>query len=217
LENNPVWYNELLRIPIKTVRRKTNLSAIEPVKKDAEGKDIGFVKPGNNHHIAIYVDENGKRQEHLCSFWHAVERKKYLLPIIIKNPKAVWDKILANKEHYPESFLVKLPNDNWIYEESLQQNEMFILGMNNDDFEKAIKEDDKSLLSKHLFRVQKLSVKSNGQIDIWFRHHLETELIDSATAKISRRFINVQSIGALQNENPIKVNINRLGNIKPTL
>ena len=208
LDNNPVWYNAELKIPIKTIRRKTNLSAIEPVKKDTEGNAIGFVKPGNNHHIAIYIDEKGKRREHLCSFWHAVERKKYLLPVIIKKPKEVWDKILNNKENYPENFLEKLPNDRWIYEESLQQNEMFILGLTKDKFEDAINKNNKPLLSKNLFRVQKMASS-----DYWFRHHLETELIDSNEAKLAKRFFRFKSIGAFIKENPIKVNIDRLGNI----
>src|SRR5699024_3863450 len=45
------WYeDEGLERPIKSVRCFTGLSALVPVKKDEEGKDIGFVKPGNNHH-----------------------------------------------------------------------------------------------------------------------------------------------------------------------
>jgi len=215
LEENPIWYNKEKKIPIKTVRCFTRLAAVEPVKKDPDGNIIGFVKPGNNHHIAIYTDEHGKKQEHLCSFWHAVERKKYRLPVIIKNPKEVWDKILSQKENYPDSFLEKLPGDKWIYEVSLQQNEMFILGMTREDFEKAIKENNKAELSRYLYRVQKLTVIGKGQINIWFRHHLETELNDSGAAKISRRYINIQSIGAFLKENPMKIKVDRLGDISP--
>lgn len=216
LEENPVWYNKALRIPIKSVRMFTGLSSVEAVKTIDLRSNIeyyNYVKPGNNHHIALYVDENGKNHEHLCSFWHAVERKKYLLPVIIKNPKEVWDKILSNKQNYPENFLEKLPNDKWVYNESLQQNEMFILGMTKEGLENGIRINDKAVFSKHLYRVQKLSIKNNGQIDIWFRHHLETELNDTSVAKFSRRFINVQSVVSLQKENPIKVKVDRLGNL----
>lgn len=213
IENNPVWYNEEKKIPIKTVRMSTGLSSVEPVKKDQNGKDIGFVKPGNNHHIAFYVDENGKNVEHGCTFWQAVERKKYKLPVIIKNPKVVWDKILQQKDEYPQNFLEKLPKDKWRLVESLQQNEMFILGMSTEEYENATKGNNKACLSKYLYRVQKISIKSNGQIDIWFRHHLETELIDTNESKISRRFINVQSISAFLKESPVKVKVDRLGNI----
>lgn len=208
LETNPVWYNKEKKIPIKTVRCFTGLSAVEPAKKNDNGEAIGFVKPGNNHHIAIYVDGNGNRREHLCSFWHAVERKKHLLPIIIKNPKDVWDKILVNKENYPNTFLEKLPNDGWIYEESMQQNEMFILKMTTEEFEKALAENNKSVLSKHLYRVQKMASS-----DYWFRHHLETELDDSKESRQANRFIRLNSVSAFIKENPIKVNVDILGNI----
>lgn len=214
LENNPVWFNEEKRIPIKTVRMLTGLSSVEPVKKDANGKDIGFVKPGNNHHIALYIDENGDKQVHACTFWHGVERKKFSIPIVIKKPKEVWDNILNDRDKYPQNFLGKLPNDKWLYIESLQQNEMFILGLAKDDAESALQSEDYKCLSNHLYRVQKLSIKGNGQIDLWFRHHLETELNDSNEAKVSKRFYNVQSIGAFEKLNPIKIRIDSLGQLK---
>lgn len=213
LENNPVWFNEAKRIPIKTVRMVTGLSSVEPVKQDQDGNDIGFVKPGNNHHIAFYNDENGKKQQHVCTFWHGVERRKYGVPIIIKDPKGVWDRILGEKVKYPQNFLEKLPNDGWSYSQSLQQNEMFILGLHRTDFEEAKELRDYQLLSDHLYRVQKISVKGNGQMDVWFRHHLETELVDSNEAKVARRFYNIQSMGAFERLNPIEVRIDNLGQL----
>ena len=75
LENKPVWLNEEKRISIKTVRCFTGLDAVAPVKYNDQKEAIGFVKPGNNHHIAIYVDKDGKKQEHTVTFWDAVERK----------------------------------------------------------------------------------------------------------------------------------------------
>ncbi|HWC53265.1 MAG TPA: HNH endonuclease domain-containing protein, partial [Chitinophagaceae bacterium] len=211
LEENPLWYNKEKKIPIKTVRCFTSLTAVEPVKKDIEGNAIGFVKPGNNHHIAIYLDENGKRQEHLCSFWHAVERKKYKLPVIIKNPSEVWDKVLTQKENFPESFLEKLPGDKWTYEESLQQNEMFVLGMIKEDIEKAIKENNKALISKHLYHVWSIS-----ESDYWFKHHLETkntELKAIESAKESKRYFRFKSISSFTIVKPLKVKVDRLGDI----
>ena len=80
-----VWYNEKKQIPIRTVRCFTGLSAVEPIKKDENGKDIGFAKTGNNHHIAIYKNADEKLLQHSCTFWHAVERKKYKIPIIIND------------------------------------------------------------------------------------------------------------------------------------
>jgi CRISPR-associated endonuclease Csn1 len=208
LENNPVWYNEEKKIAIKTVRCFTGLSAVEAVKKDDMGNDIGFVKPGNNHHIAIYVDEHGKKQEHVCSFWHAVERKKFGLPVVIEDVKSVWDAVLENKGEFPDSFLSKLPFDTWVFEQSLQQNEMFILGLPKEDTEKAFLENNKSLLSNSLYRVQKLATTN-----YMFRHHLETQINDSNEAKLSKRFIHIRSIASLLECNPIKIKINNLGEI----
>ena len=209
LENNPIWLNEEKKIKIHSVRCFTGLAAVEAVKKDSNGRIIGFVKPGNNHHIAIYTNEQGKKLEHVCSFWHAVERKKYGLPVVISNPRAVWDKILLDKESYPQSFLDKLPQDGWIFQLSMQQNEMFLLGLSTLEADQAIEANNRALLSKHLFRVQKLT-----SINYYFRHHLETELIDTDAAKLVKRFYSVRSIGSLEALNPCKVNINNIGEIQ---
>lgn len=214
LEKDPVWYNEEKKIAIKTIRCFTGLSAVEPVKKNEQGVDIGFVKPGNNQHLAFYIDENGKRQEHVCSFWHAVERKKYNIPVVIKNTKKVWDKILENRKEYPETFLSKLPLDNWTFEQSLQQNEMYILGLAKEDAEKLILENDKKVISKYLYLVWSVS-----EDNYWFRHHLETKNSDlkkTEGAKESKRYYLFKSIGAFINAIPIKIRINNLGELNIT-
>ncbi|NCI47376.1 type II CRISPR RNA-guided endonuclease Cas9 [Sediminibacterium soli] len=208
----PLFYDAEKKIPIRSVRMFTGLSNVEPVKKDTNGRNIGFVKPGNNHHIAFYIDESGKVVEHSCTFWHAVERKKYGIPVIIKEPGKIWDKLLNG--NYPEEFLNKLPKDQWIYQESLQQNEMFILGFGTETLEQQINNTNKITLSQNLYRVQKMSIKGNGQLDITFRHHLETQLNDSSTAKESKRFYNIQSIGAFEKLNPQKIRITGLGDIQ---
>jgi len=208
---SPVWLNEEKQIPIKTVRCFTGLAAVVPVKKDNEGRDIGFVKPGNNHHIAIYLDENGKKQEHICTFWHAVERKKYGIPVVIQDPKEIWSLILTSSLKYPDSFLSKLPLDNWRFNHSLQQNEMFILGMQKEELMKALQENNKELISKYLYVTWSIS-----ESDYWFRHHLETknsELKSIPGAKESKRYYRCKSIGAFELLNPLKVKITNLGDI----
>lgn len=206
------WYeDEGLKYPIHSVRCSTGLSAVVPVKKDENGIDIGFVKPGNNHHVAIYVDNEGNRREHICTFWNAVERKKYGFPVVIKDTNMVWDKIaLAGDDAYSQTFLDLLPKPNWALELSMQQNEMFILEMEEDEVRFAIENNDYKLLSEHLYRVQKLS-SSN----YWFRHHLETQIVDDEKSKKSKRFINVRSLSALFALKPFKVKIDYLGNIMP--
>ena len=201
------WYeDEGLERPIRSVRCLTGLSAVVPVKKDENGTDIGFVKPGNNHHVAIYVDADGKGQEHVCTFWNAVERKKYGLPIIIKDANEVWDKItMAGDDVYPQSFLSLLPKPDWTLKLSMQQNEMFILGMEEDEVKYAIESKDYKLLSEHLYRVQKLSSS-----DYNFIHHLET---DVQKKTMSKRIASLKGLFALK---PFKVRIDCLGNIIPS-
>lgn len=205
------WYEDegLLR-SIRSVRCFTGLSAVVPVKKDKLGQGIGFVLPGNNHHVAIYVDDSGDRIEHVCTFWHAVERKKFGIPVVIRDANAVWDKIQMMPENtFSDSFLEMLPKMNWSFELSMQQNEMFIMGMGKEEIEYAIEKKEYKEISDKLYRIQKIS-KSYYM----FRHHLETQLVDDADARASKRFFLIQSFGALFEKNPYKVKIDFLGNIQ---
>ena len=205
----PLYINKEKQIPIKTVRCFTGLTLVEPIKKDSSGKPIGFVKPGNNHHIAIYTDKDGNKIEHVCTFWHAVERKKYGIPIIIKDTTKVWDKILSQpEEKYPKSFLEKLPDNNLKLKLSLQQNEMFLLGLTDEEINSYIQEKNYAMLSEYLYRVQKIP-----RSDYYFRHHLETQIIDTKEAKELKRYFNIQSLQKLEKMNVTKVRIDKLGHI----
>ena len=111
----------------------------------------------------------------------------------------------------PQVFLDKLPPDNLKLQFSLQQNETFILGLSNEAVEEAIEQNNKQLLSKHLYLVWSVS-----DTDYWFRHHLETknsELKSIMSAKESNRYYRFKSIGALNKINPVKVRLNHLGEI----
>lgn len=206
LENNPVWYNKEKGIKIRTVRCATGLSAVEPITKNTSGDAIGFVKPGNNHHIAIYKDESGKLREHVCTFWHAVERVKYGIDPVIKDPSSVWTSVLNDTSTYEESFLSKLPDDKWTFVESIQQNEMFLLGLQPIEIERATAEGNNELLSKHLYRVQKIAARN-----YCFRHHLETAIDDSKESAKALRFHIIQSFDAFSKLYPKKVIVSCLG------
>lgn len=206
-----LWFNEEKQIPIITVRlfARPDAANLQAIKKDENGKDIGFVLTGNNHHIAIYDDKDNKLIQHSCTFWHAVERKKYNIPPVIKNSSEIWNQLL-NKA-FPETFLDKLPADNLNLKFSMQQNEMFILGLSTEEFDEAFKKNDKSLLSKHLYLVWSIS-----ENNYWFRHHLETKNSDlkkTDGVKESKRLYNIRSLGSLLSLNPIKVRLNHLGEI----
>ena len=204
----PIFADAAHRMPIRSVRLFTGLDAVEPVKY-VGGIPIGFSKPGNNHHIAIYRDKEGNRFEHVVTFWHAVERKRYGLPVIIQDTDAVWEQIEG--ESLPESFLKNLPAPGARLELSLQQNEMFVLGMKEDEFNDAIREKDNRMLNKHLYRVQKI-----GSMYYVFRYHTETQIDDSAGALAMHKFYRCRSFGAFDSMNPHKVRISITGGIIPS-
>ena len=182
--------------------------SIRAIRYNANGEPITFVKTGNNHHVALYKDKNEKYQEHLCDFWHAVERKKYKLPIIIEHPDKIWDHILEESDKYPQDFLNNLPDPSWDFVFSFQANEMFILGLSNEEFDQYINDKNYAILSNHLYRVQKISSSYYS-----FRKHIDTSVNeDDCYAKINM-FKRLRSINALIKENPIKVRINYLGEI----
>jgi CRISPR-associated endonuclease Csn1 len=201
LENNPLYQNKNKKIPVKTVRCFTGAEAIEPIRKNENGFDIAYVKPGNNHHIALYLDHDNNIKMHLCTFWHAVERKKYGLPVIIKQPSEVIDVILEDAEKYPDNFLEKLPDGKWKFVQSFQQNEMFVLNLTKDAFDEALSSNDFKLISDNLYRVQNLS--STGYF-IVFRLHF------SVTADTPFERVGFSSFNDF---NGIKVSINNLGMI----
>lgn len=210
----PVWLNKEKQIQIKTVRCFTGLSAVEPISKDKNGNNIGYVKPGNNHHIAIYSDSDGNLVEHICTFWHAVERKKYGINVIIRNPKEIWDRLIADKD-LPNEFLEKLPADNLSLVQVFEQNEMVVLGLTNEKFSNLCETKRLDLISNNLYIVWSVS-----ESNYWFRHHLETknsELKKIETAKLSKRIYNIRSLSSLQQLNPIKVRVDHIGNIQPVL
>lgn len=201
----PLYSDDACTIPIRSVRMFTGLDAVEPVRF-INGNPVGFSKPGNNHHVAFYRDSEGVIFEHVVSFWHAVERKYYGIPAIINDTSEAWD-IIAGQE-CNDSFLQNLPKPGAKLELSIQQNEMFILGMTNDEFNDAIREGDTALLSKYLYRVQKI-----GAGYYVFRFHTETQVDDSNTALEMKKFYRIRSIPAFNKLNPHKVRISITGDI----
>ena len=211
----PLYSDAAQTMEIKSVRCYTGLQdrAVAAVRFNEQGEAIGYAKTGNNHHIAIYQDANGQYQELVVSFWQAVERKRYGLPIVIEDPKAVWDRVMDMD--LPQAFLETLPKDDWQFVVSLQANEMFILGLEDGDFEMAMENKDYQLLNKHLYRVQKIRSK-----EYTFRHHIETSVDDKydnkpnpALSMSMKKLINIRSFGGWWDQYPHKVRVNLLGEI----
>ena len=203
LNENPIWLNKESGIAIKrvTIRGVSNAEALH-TKKDHFGNEIldkngkplpvDFVSTGNNHHVAIYKDENGKLQDEVVSFYEAVARVQQGLPIIKKQHELGWE-----------------------FQFTMKQNEMFVFP--TDDFDPSeidlLNPENNRLISSHLFRVQKFSKAeygNNAVRDYVFRHHLETELIDKKetreiTYKVAKSLPKLEGI--------IKVRINHIGQI----
>ncbi len=161
LDKNPIWLNEEKGISIKrvTISGVSNVEALHE-KRDHLGNLIldeknqpvqsDFVSTGNNHHVAIYKDEQGKLHENIVSFYEAVQRVNSGFSVIDKtyNRHLGWQFIFTMKQN---ELFVFPPED-------LNLSEMDILDENN-----------ACLISKHLFRVQKIAKKN-----YLFTHHLET-------------------------------------------
>lgn len=199
LDENPIWLNKEAGISIKRVKIKGIANAI-PLrdKKDHNGdfildeeekkQPVDFVNTGNNHHVAIFRDENGDLQEHLVSFFEATANKARGLPIIDKeyNQSEGWRFLFTMKQN--EYFV--FPNK----ETGFNPNEVDLL--NPDNYEE---------ISKNMYRVQKFTTK-----DYVFRHHLETTINDDKNLKdiTWKRITSTSGI-----EGIIKVRVNHIGQI----
>jgi CRISPR-associated endonuclease Csn1 len=205
LTENPIWLNKGKGISIKrvTITGINNAVSLRD-KKDKNGNFIldengnkiavDFVNTGNNHHVAVYKDENGNLQEKVVSFYEAVERVNQGLSIIDTS---------FNQEN------------GWQFQFTMKQNEYFIFPNEKTGFNPLeidlLNPENYHLISPNLYRVQKISTKNYV-----FNHHQETRAVDGKLLKemkilsgITYRFI--QSLPPL--ENVVKVRINHLGKI----
>jgi CRISPR-associated endonuclease Csn1 len=201
IDENPIWLNQEKGIKIKrvTITGINNAQALH-AKKDKEGQlildangntiPVNFVNTGNNHHVAIYKDENGNLQENVISFFEATTRVNLGLPIIDKSYKE---------------------KDGWQFLFSMKQNEYFVFPNETTGFKPheidLLNPDNYHLISPNLFRVQKFGSLLSG---FWFRHHLETKIETEKELK-GLTFKVIQSTKNL--ENIIKVRINHIGQI----
>ena len=117
---------------------------------DAEGKPVpnDYVVLRNNHHVAFYEDTDGKLHEVMVSFKEALER------------------VMAGKPAVDREYMRMA---GWDYKISFSVNEMLVFP--GDGFVPSaidlLDKDNYPLVSKHLFRVQKISHKQ-----FVLKHHL---------------------------------------------
>ncbi|MBN2730124.1 MAG: type II CRISPR RNA-guided endonuclease Cas9 [Bacteroidales bacterium] len=196
LEQNPIWLNKEEGISIKsvTISGVSNAEALHTKKDhlgnsilDKNGKEIpvDYVSTGNNHHVAIYQDEEGNLQEEVVSFYEAVARVNAGVPVI-------------NVNH---------PNG-WQFLFTLKQNELFVFPNKATGFDpkqmNLMDPKNYALISPNLFRVQKMATK-----DYFFRHHLETNVETNSTLK----GITWKREGLSGIKDIVKVRINHIGKI----
>ena len=179
-----------------------------PIRFDERGRAITFVKSGNNHHLALYRTPQGKLEESIVSFWDAVDRARYGIPLVITRPREVMEQVLQRGD-VPESVLSLLPPSDWVFVDSLQPDEMVIIGLSDEELQRALEVQGYRKLSEHLYRVQKVSSR-----DYWFRYHLETSVADDKnTSGRIPKFHRVRSLSDYEKRNIRKVRVDLLGRI----
>ena len=206
----PLYLDEAQTQEVRSVRCFTgkDQAKLIPLRYNDESEAVGFVAPGSNHHLALYRDVDGRLVESVVTFWQAISRIRYGLPAIVTHPREVIEQALSIPE-LPEEVLGALPKSRLRLMEVLRINDMFLIGMKDEEIKAAIEGEDYPMLSRHLYRVQKLS-----SMYYVFRYHLETEVKDEKnTSGEIPKFYRIKSLGAYQKLNPRKVKIDLLGRI----
>lgn len=199
LDENPIWQNREKGIAIKKVKVKgVNVAVPLHEKHDNKGNTLtdrrgniiasDYVSTSNNHHVAIFIDQDGKYQEHIVSLFEAVTRKNQGLNVIDKtyNHELGWQFVFTMKIN--EYFVFPNPETNFYPKEIDLMDERYLIE-----------------ISKNLYRVQKLTSK-----DYFFRNHLETTLDDKKELRdvTWKRVTKIQLLDQV-----VKVRINHIGKI----
>lgn len=166
-------------VPILKVRVKENIGGAEQLKSNINQ----WVNPRNNHHVLIYKDNKGNLKEDVVTFWTVVERKRTGQPVY------------------------QLPPDGKEIVTTLHINDMFLLGVNDEEINWDNPDYDD--LREHLYRVQSLSSKYYE-----FRQSINAE----SQNKISPIYEQIRGFGTgktgWDSYNPIKVRISVSGKIQ---
>jgi CRISPR-associated endonuclease Csn1 len=194
---DPIQVNQL---PVKKVR------IFNPAEKFVT-LPRGFVEPGSNHHIAIYRDAEGKKQEHVVTFWDAFLRVRLGLPPIITNVEAAYAFIEQSVNNIPND--LHLPGSpDWEFVTSLAINDMFVFDLDPNDLDYKDRQ-NREKISKKLYRIQKLS----SGIFV-FLHHLETNVLEQSDYNKPDGRGKRCSLGSMIGA--VKVKIDRLGYLVQT-
>lgn len=199
LDENPIWLNKDKGIAIKSVTI-TGVAVAMPLhdQRDKMGKfvtdeqgkkqPVDYVSTSNNHHVAIFEDADGNWQEHIVSFFEANERARQGLPAVDKN---------YNHEL------------GWKFLFTMKRNEYFVFPNEADGFNPADYDlrdpKNQAVVSKYLYRVQKLATKYYV-----FRHHLETNVQEEKRLR-DIAWVRIQNCNGLKGI--VKIRVNHMGQI----
>lgn len=212
LADSPLYSDSQQRHKIASVRCFTGLKpeSMTAISHDENGKAIGYAKYGNNHHIALYFNEKGEIEERVVPMFHAVQRKKLGIPAIIKDPEEAWDMVedLNLDKDEDQNFLSRFPMPGWKFYQSMQINEMFLIGLTDEEISYYMERGMKDKLLKHLYKVQALT---SGIYEFRFHNHAVN---DKSKVQIEiGNYVRISSFGTYKKQNPVKVKVDRLGNI----
>lgn len=210
LAERPIYSDPDCTNVIRTVRRKPKVPrSLVITQKDNDNNAIGFSRTDNNHHLALYCKADGEIEAKTASFWNCVKRKRYGLPIIIEDPQEAWDKLAEYEENDDiQELAASFPADDSQFIMSLQINEMFILGMSDDEWQDAVRNKDFRTLNKHLYRVWELSQKQ-----LRFKSHINTNKdYSTVDSKTKQQYVKDPD-NSFMKLNPRKVRVDLLGNI----
>ncbi|MCL8008789.1 type II CRISPR RNA-guided endonuclease Cas9 [Gelidibacter japonicus] len=166
------------RVPIKKVRVREEMSNAQKLKDSNQ-----YVNPRNNHHVLIYKNDKGELDKSVVNFWTAVERERQNVD------------------------LFQLPEDGLEIVQTFQENDMFLLFLEQDTNVQELSED---IIFNHLFKVQKIA-GADYFMEICFRRHLDGKSSSDA------EYVYIKGFGSgktgWNSFNPIKVNISHTGKL----
>lgn len=154
-KERPIYHPAMPGVPVKYVTCYARWTPDKVIAaRKVNGKTIGYAAPDNNHHVAFYRSPDGKIEEQVISMWIAVKRAKLGLPGVITNPKEAWDMVINRSEDVDSEVVNTLPQEGSMFLGSIHKNEMFVLGLSEDEWNDAISQGYNKVLSDHLYRVK---------------------------------------------------------------
>ncbi|MGI9345624.1 MAG: hypothetical protein ACR2PW_05090, partial [Gammaproteobacteria bacterium] len=153
------------------------------IARQLRANQTGYVDPKNNHCAILYWNAAGELNEHMVSFWDAVQART------------------RGKDVYA------LPKDGVKLEAILRENDLFIIdsaASTSDGTPPNIAEMSRERIARCLYRVQKISAQ-----DYYFRLHTESTL----DREFSPYLYRVRSFKRWQELRPVKVRLTPTGGV----